>query len=535
MSDSALPITGAVAAPRQGKKVPKKAEALVLPLFRAGGEAPAEAEVDSDGDREEAGKAPVTAAGGTVELPAPEFLGSETLEALLARIEAVGATGAAGEVTRIAAPTEGEAGHDAALPATVIAVGLGSADELDDEVLRRATGTVARTLTAVEPEFSAVATTLGDFGLRAAVEGWLLGSYRYTGFKAAGAKAPGVTFVADWKDAKKEFVAGQVTAESTNLVRDLVNTPANHLYPAVYADILAATAEEYGVKADVLDAKALRKQGFGGVLAVGQGSAREPRVVELRWKPKKKKKSTPKLALVGKGITFDTGGISLKPAKTMEDMISDMGGSAAAAAAVFAAARLNLDVEVTATVALAENMPSGSATRPGDVITHYGGITSEIINTDAEGRVVLADAITRAAEGEPDYLVETSTLTGAQIVALGNRTAGVMGTEELRDRFAALGREIGENAWAMPLLEEHEETVVSPVADIRNSPNSRDGGMLYAAMYLSQFVPEGLEWAHVDVAGPSYNTGAARGYTPKRATGTPVRTFIALAEELAAR
>ena len=131
--------------------------------------------------------------------------------------------------------------------------------------------------------------------------------------------------------------------------------------------------------------------------------------------------------------------------------------------------------------------------------------------------------------------METSTLTGAQIVALGNRTAGVMGTEELRDRVAALGREIGENAWAMPLLEEHEETVVSPVADIRNSPNSRDGGMLYAAMYLSQFVPEGLEWAHVDVAGPSYNTGAARGYTPKRATGTPVRTFIALAEELAAR
>ena len=210
----------------------------------------------------------------------------------------------------------------------------------------------------------------------------------------------------------------------------------------------------------------------------------------------------------------------------MEDMISDMGGSAAQLAVIAAAARLELPVRVDAWLPLAENMPSGTATRPGDVITHYGGITSEVINTDAEGRLVLADAVARACEDDPAYLIETATLTGAQLVALGNRTAGVMGSDELRDLIAETGRGVGEQAWAMPLLEEQEDELKSPIADIRNTHNARTGGMLFAGLYLSRFVPEDIEWAHVDIAGPAWNGGAPYGYTPKRATGAPVRTIV---------
>ena len=239
--------------------------------------------------------------------------------------------------------------------------------------------------------------------------------------------------------------------------------------------------------------------------------------------------------MVGKGITFDTGGISLKPGAHMEDMISDMGGSAAQLASIVAAARLELAMPIDAWLPLAENMPSGSATRPGDVITHYGRLTSEILNTDAEGRLVLADAMARAAEDKPTYLIETATLTGAQMVALGTRTAGVMGTEELRDRIAENGRAVGEPAWSMPLLEEQEAQLKSPIADIRNTHNARTGGMLFAGLYLSKFSGEdnGTQWAHIDVAGPAFNTDSPFGYTPKRATGAPVRTIVETLTQLA--
>ena len=309
-----------------------------------------------------------------------------------------------------------------------------------------------------------------------------------------------------------------------------MNAPANELYPESYADFLSGQAKEAGLDVEVLDEKQLEKQGFGGILAVGKGSARPPRLVRLSWKPKKAKKH---VALVGKGITFDTGGISLKPGNGMWDMISDMGGSAAMAATIIAAAKLKLPVQITATLPLAENMPGSGATRPGDVITHYGGLTSEVLNTDAEGRLVLSDAIARASEDKPDYLIETATLTGAQIVALGSRTSGIMGSEVFRDRLAEIGREVGENAWAMPLLEEHDEEIKSQAADIRNINAKREGGMEFAGTYLKQFVGEGIEWAHIDIAGPSWNGSAPRGYTPKRATGVPVRTVVAALREIA--
>jgi leucyl aminopeptidase len=198
------------------------------------------------------------------------------------------------------------------------------------------------------------------------------------------------------------------------------------------------------------------------------------------------------------------------------------------------AATLQLPVAVTATVPMAENMPSDTAYRPGDVLTMYGGKTVEVLNTDAEGRLILADAIVRAAEDEPDYLVETSTLTGAQMVALGTRTAGIMGSDELRDRVAALGRSVGEDAWAMPLPEHLRGELDSRVADLANVTGNRFGGMLAAGIFLREFVAEDLPWAHIDIAGPSFNTGGPWGYTPKGGTGTPVRTLLALLEDIAA-
>ncbi|MGD7003192.1 leucyl aminopeptidase [Corynebacterium halotolerans] len=480
------------------KKLPKNTDALLVPVFQG-----------EDGP----------------ELAASGLLGDDAeIVAVLRQLVAVGATGAHGEIVRVP-------GTSGAAADSVIAVGLGDSDELDEESLRRAAGSAARALAGLDT----VATTLGAFGLAAAVEGIALGAYSYTGIRSEDTPASKqpvrkVAFVGDPKTDKDIFVAAQIAAESVLLARDLVNTPSSHLYPESYAAIISAEAKPHGVDVEVLDEKALEKQGFGGLLAVGRGSARPPRLVRLTWAPRKARKS---VGLVGKGITFDTGGISLKPASKMEDMISDMGGSAAMVATVLAAARLNLPVKVTATLPLAENMPSGSATRPGDVITHYGGRTSEIINTDAEGRVVLADALARASEDKPEYLLEVATLTGAQMVALGAKTSGVMGSDDFRDRVAETGRRVGESAWAMPLLEEQDEELKSPVADIRNSPNSRNGGMLYAALYLSRFVDEGIEWAHVDIAGPSFNNGSVSGYTPKRATGVPVRTFIEVLREIA--
>lgn len=454
-----------------------------------------------------------------IELPDHGLLGRSELREVCEGLAAVGAQTDPGSITRIPAPAK--SGVEA-----VVAVGLGDPEELDDETIRRATGTAARALN----KDKSVVTAINTLGLAATVEGLILGGYDYRGLRSADDTTDvTITLIGERGD-KDEFVTAQIIAEAVVFTRDLVNTPSSHLYPEAYANVLAAEAKRHGVKAEVLDDAALNDQGFGGILAVGGGSARTPRLVRLQWSGKKK---APQVGLVGKGITFDTGGISLKPPAKMENMISDMGGSAAMAAVVFAAARLKLPVNVTATLPLAENMPSGTAIRPGDVITHYGGTTSEVLNTDAEGRLVLADALARASEDNPDYLVDTATLTGAQMVSLGSRTAGVMGTDELRDTLAETGAAVGENAWAMPLLEEHDEQLKSPVADIRNHTNSRNGGMLFAARYLREFVADDTEWAHIDIAGPSYNTEGVYGYTVKRATGVPVRTLVSWLRTLA--
>lgn len=464
---------------------------------------------------------PVAQGDDGVELPVTQLAPKGLLEALVA----VGAKGTANEVTRVVV--------DGTL---VIAYGLGDANDIDDEAVRRAVGAATRTLNGVEK-----AAISAEFGVQPIVEGLLLGGYVYNGLKSTAntldddntdAELPQTTEITVVGAEDKAFEQAVIVAESVNLARDLVNTPSNFLYPESYAAVMSEVASAAGLDIEVLDDKALEDQGFGGILSVGRGSARTPRLVHLTWAPSG---ATKKVALVGKGITFDTGGISLKPGSGMEDMISDMGGSAAQLGVIAAAARLELPVRIDAWLPLAENMPSGTATRPGDVITHYGGITSEVINTDAEGRLVLADAIARACEDNPDYLIETATLTGAQLVALGNRTSGVMGSDDLRDLIAETGRAVGEQAWAMPLLEEQEDELKSPIADIRNTHNARTGGMLFAGLYLSRFVPENVEWAHIDIAGPAWNGGGAWGYTPKRATGAPVRTILEALNRLAAK
>jgi leucyl aminopeptidase len=458
---------------------------------------------------------------------------------LLPALVALGATGKEAEVTKLA--TLGSAG----VP-VVAAVGLGAADgdgRHGIESVRRAAGAAMRALAGTP----SVATTLGlvngddEATLRAAGEGALLGAYDFTRYRTASRnarKAPveAITLVvgkARDRAAKEAVTRSTTLARAVGLARDLVNTAPNDLYPAELAAAARDAAKGPGVRVEVLDEKALAKEGFGGILAVGIGSANPPRLVHMSYRGRKAKTS---VALVGKGITFDSGGLSIKPSEGMSKMKSDMAGAAAVVAAVCAVAELGLALDVDAWVPMAENMPGGGAYRPGDVVTMYGGRRVEVLNTDAEGRMILADALARAAEDTPDYLVETSTLTGAQVVALGNRVAGVMGDEALCGRVTAAGRRSGEPMWAMPLPEDVRAGIDSPIADLSqiNASGDRAAGMLVGGTFLAEFVPDGMPFAHIDIAGPSYNSQAPHGYTPKGGTGVPVRTLVELMEDLAA-
>jgi leucyl aminopeptidase len=361
-------------------------------------------------------------------------------------------------------------------------------------------------------------------------EGALLGAYAYTEYKSRPAtRALRTVTVPGTGTARADVRRATTIAEAVNLTRDLVNAPPNDLYPETFAAHAAELAESRGLTVEVLDERALRRGRYGGVLAVGRGSERPPRLVRVEYRPARPRAS---VALVGKGITFDSGGLNLKTAH-LTWMKSDMGGGAAVIAATLALAALKVPVSVTATVPMAENMPSGSSYRPSDVLTMRDGRTVEVTDTDAEGRLILADAILRAVEDDPDRLIEISTLTGAQLVALGTRVIGAMGSDEWRDEVVAAAGSAGEPAWAMPLPEELRAGLDSNVADIANLPGERWASMLVAGRFLAEFVPNGLPWVHLDVAGPAFNTGGARDYTPKGGTGAGVRTIIAAVERLA--
>ncbi|MFV0532235.1 MAG: leucyl aminopeptidase [Cumulibacter sp.] len=467
-------------------------------------------------------------------LPGADDLDSQRLVDTLARL---GATGAAGEVLKVAL--------DEQTP-LVIAVGLGSAgdDGFDTNDLRKAAGAAIRATTGL----SKVATTLAQVSgessdelVQAVGEGLVLGAYRFDEYRserpaADDLPATKVTLLVDkarTASTKAALSRAEKIGAAVSLARDFVNTPPNDLYPDSFAKRAKALATAAGVKTEILDERRLTAGGFGGILAVGGGSDRKPRLLRLTYAPTGIKRGTASVALVGKGITFDSGGISLKPGPKMDLMKTDMSGAAAVIATTLLIAALELPIKVIATVPLAENLPSGSAYRPADVITHRGGKRSEILNTDAEGRVVLADAIARACEDNPTYLIETSTLTGAQVVALGDRTAGVMGTDEFRDRVTDAANCVGEAAWAMPLPQDVRDGMKSKTADIANI-GAGPGGMLAGGHYLKEFVGDGVEWAHIDIAGPSYNSGGAYGFIAEGATGTPVRTMLHVIEDILA-
>ncbi|GAB3195213.1 leucyl aminopeptidase [Nocardioides hungaricus] len=453
-------------------------------------------------------------------------------------LSALGVTGKAGEAVKV--PTSGT------IPsALLVLVGLGkAADEgaADAGAVRRAAGVAARSVTNAASVALALPAETPEL-VRAVTEGYELGAYTFTTYKKeSGKDAPGEVVVLSPAARRKEVVTAfeeaRVVTRAVAATRDWVNTPPGDLTPPKFADTVAAATKELTrgrgapkVAITVLDDAELERLGCGGILGVGAGSSAPPRLVELRYSPKG---ATRHLALVGKGITFDSGGLTIKPAQGMGDMKSDMAGAAAVVQATYAIATLGLPVRVTAYAPMAENMVSGASIRPGDVLTMYGGTTVEISNTDAEGRLILADALVRAAEQEPDVLLDVATLTGHMVVALGDRVAGVMGSEDVVAGVLAAAETAGEEMWPMPIPDQMVERIKgSKVADLAQHDWVRWGGGLFAAAFLREFTG-GLPWAHLDIAGPSFNSGGAWGHVTPGGTGVAVATLVDFARTMSA-
>ncbi|WP_345523060.1 leucyl aminopeptidase [Nocardioides conyzicola] len=451
----------------------------------------------------------------------------------------LGVTGKAGETVKI--PTSGTL----ASPLLVL-VGLGK--KADPVAVRRAAGVAARSVGNAASV--AVALPAGSPELvRAVTEGHLLGGYAFTAYKSGGAKqeskssAPGEVVVlsegARRKDFTTAFEEAQLVAGAVAATRDWVNTPPGDLTPPAFADAVVAATKELTkgrgapkVAITVHDEKALAELGCGGILGVGAGSDAPPRLVELSYSPKGAQHH---LALVGKGITFDSGGLTIKPAASMHEMKSDMAGAAAVVQATYVIAALGLPIRVSTFVPMAENMVSGNAVRPGDVLTIYGGTTVEVTNTDAEGRLVLADALVWATEQKPDMILDVATLTGHMVVALGDKVAGVMGSSPIVDDVLAAAAVAGEEMWPMPIPEGMTERIhSSKIADLAQHDWVRWGGGLFAAAFLREFTA-GIPWAHLDIAGPSFNSGGAFGHVTPGGTGVAVATVVDYARALAAK
>jgi len=453
-------------------------------------------------------------------------------ESLQDGLAAMGVTGAPDELRRLA-PAGG--------PAKSLAlIGLGR-EPVSADSLRYAAGSAARQITAVDSLALALPAAT-DAELLAVLEGAAIGGYSFTAYRSGSTdslKLPASTItVASSNGADETLVErARVVADAVHSVRDLVNTPALDLYPETFADRVGELSAGLPVELTVLGHDELVAGGFGGILGVGQGSSRGPRLVKISYSPKGAAKH---LALVGKGITFDTGGLSLKQPAGMVGMKYDMTGAATVMAVVLAAARLSLDIRLTAWLCIAENMPSGSAIRPNDVLRIRNGKTVEVLNTDAEGRLVMADGLSAASEEFPDAIIDVATLTGAARVALGNRYAGVMGDTELVGRVVDAATASGELLWPMPLPAELRSLLTSEVADIANAKiGNTAGGMLLAGTFLQEFIgttkddPQSrIPWAHLDIAGPATNRDAGYGFTGKGATGVAVRALLRLAEEI---
>jgi leucyl aminopeptidase len=433
----------------------------------------------------------------------------------------VDADGALDGLWRLPAP--------AALSArSILLTGLGDAEHTPD-ILRNAVGSALRGCTKATTV--GVSIPGGEEETAAITEGALLGAHR--GVRHGENDQKEITSIDIHGELPADLLARVLaSAKAVWLVRDMVSQPPNLLTPAVFVSQITDLAQGLPLDVEVLDEHQLRDGGFGGITAVGQGSQNPPRLLVLRYTPDNASRH---VALVGKGITFDSGGLSLKPANSMVGMKYDMTGAAVVSAATLAAAEIGGDTRVTAWVCLAENMPSGSASRPNDVITIKGGKTVEILNTDAEGRLVLADGLQAASAEDPDLIVDVATLTGAARVALGERYAGLMGSEDAISHVVGAAQRVGELVWPMPLPQELRELLRSDVADIANAkPGNTLGGMLLAGLFLREFIGatstgERIPWAHLDIAGPAANSSKPWGYTPKGPTGAITRTILDIA------
>jgi len=414
----------------------------------------------------------------------------------------------------------------------VLLVGAGDKTQLTSNVIRRVLGRASSAL----PRFGTVATTFPQAitgkgaadAVQAAVEGIVLGTYRFDRYKSAGSETKALTRItvlgsarADAKVARDAVKRGQVVAEAVCWARDLVNTPAGDMPPAEIARAAQKMAREVGLRCKIWGKPELEKGGFGGILGVGAGSVNPPRLIELWYKGAGTE--TP-IALTGKGIAFDSGGLSIKDAKGMETMKCDMGGAASILATMRVIASLKPKINVIAAIPSSENMPSGSATKPGDVLTHRGGTTSEVLNTDAEGRLVLADALAYLAEKKPKVIIDTATLTGACMIALGDQITGAMGNDDALFRdISAAGDAVGETMWQLPLYGDYRRLIDSTVADVKNI-GERYGGAISAAWFLAEFVGD-TPWIHLDIAGPAW-ADKVSDLGPKGGTGVPVRTLV---------
>ncbi len=428
--------------------------------------------------------------------------------------------------------------HGAVTAETVHFIGLGAKETADAEAIRKAagdayrlvkkTGAVSMALDFATLKIKGVA---GDQLAQAATEGVILGSYNFDRFKSDAKKSrlTNIALVAAGNESlvKKGVKRGTAVGHATCWSRDLVNLPGNFATPTYLADEAKKMARARKIKCTVLDPAAIKREKMGGLMAVAQGSHQPARFIILEWMngPKSQKP----IVLVGKGITFDTGGISIKPAANMEEMKGDMSGAAGVMGAIRAVAELNVKVNLVALVPAAENMPGGSAIKPGDVATSLSGVTMEIINTDAEGRLILSDGLAYANRYKPDCVIDMATLTGACMVALGNVASGIFTNDEtLAKQLTAAGDNAGERMWRLPLLDEHDEMIKSNVADIKNV-GVRWGGASTAAAFLRKHVGKAT-WAHIDIAGTAFSENAT-GYLNKGGVAVGLRTLVSFVEE----
>lgn len=417
----------------------------------------------------------------------------------------------------------------------IIVAGLGKEEKYTTESLRCAIGSAmkkarsvnAKSVVAVLPEIKSVS---GFESAKAITEGGLLGLYEFKKYKTEkedDKKIETLRICVDSaktkRDAERGVRIGEILCSATALARDLITEPANYIFPEKLADIAKGVAKKSGLKCRIYDERAIKKMKMGALLGVSAGSAKEPRFVHLTYEPKSRHAKT--VAMIGKGITFDSGGLSLKPSNYMDDMKTDMSGAGVVLSVMSVLKKLSVKTRVEGIMPLTENMPSGSAIKPGDVVKSMSGKTVEVMNTDAEGRLILADALNYASNLKPDEVIDLATLTGACVIALGERIAGIMGnSEKLISDLIATGDKCGEKLWQLPLFEDYKDMIKSDIADMKNIGEPREAGAIIGGLFLQNFADKN-KWAHIDIAGPSrYSKDYA--YIPKGASGFGVRLLL---------